>query len=307
MTRFALGRLLAAIPTVWVLVTAVFLLMRMAPGGPFDSEAALAPEVKASLEAAYGLDRPLHEQYVNYLAGLLRGNLGPSYTNKDYSVEALIRIGAPVSISLGVPALAFATIFGLISGCAAAVFRDSLLDRALMGFTLLGLVVPALVLAPLMAWVFGVYLDWLPVGGWEEHDIEFKILPIIALTLPIMAFVARLARANMIEILNADYIRTAKAKGVSQPKIVLRHALKPTLVPVVSYLGPAAAAVVTGSVVVETIFGIPGIGRYFVYGAINRDYPLVLGIVLFYSSLIIIFNLLAELLYAWLDPRIRYR
>lgn len=300
-------RLATAVPTLLAIVVASFLLMRLAPGGPFDAERALAPEVEAAVRASYKLDAPLHVQLADYVGGLLQGDFGPSYVYRDFSVSALIAEGLPVSLTLGGLALLVALVFGVPLGAAAASRAGGRLDRTVQALSLAGIVVPTFVTAPLLVLVFGLWLGWLPVAGWEPGQWRDMLLPVLSLALPTTAVVARLTRGAMIETLTADFIRTARAKGLAWPTIVRRHALRPALMPVVSYLGPAAAGLLTGSVVIETVFALPGLGRYFVQGALNRDYPLVLGVVVLYATLVILFNLLADLAYGWLDPRVRRR
>jgi len=306
MWRYALGRLLGIVPTLFVIVTAAFFVMRLAPGGPFDEEQALPPEIAANLEAAYGLDQPVHVQYGRYLAALAHGDLGPSFKYKDYRVSELIALGLPVTVTIGLLALVVAIAAGVALGVAAALRHDGAVDHAVMGAALIGIAVPKIVLAPVLALCFGVWLGWLPVAGWEPGSVRHTVLPVVTLALPFIAYIARLTRGSLLEVLQAPYIRTARAKGLSRGALLRRHALKPTLLPVVSYLGPAAAALLTGSLVVEQVFGLPGVGRYFVQGAINRDYTLVMGMVIFYAALILLLNLVVDLLYGWLDPRIRH-
>ena len=305
MLSLALRRLLGAVPTLLLLLTLAFFLMHAAPGGPFDAERSLPPQIEAALRAQYQLDQPLWRQYLHYLGGLLRGDLGPSFQYGGFSVAELIGSGAPVSFRLGAAALLLALLLGVVLGSAAALQRGGWLDRVLMTFALAGISVPAYVVAPLLVLLFAVTLHWLPAGGWSAGGVSDAVLPVISLALPQVAAIARLSRASMIEVLSAPYIRTARAKGLPLRLVVWRHALKPALLPVLSYLGPAAAGLVTGSVVIEQVFGIPGIGRYFVQGALNRDYTLVLGVVLFYGALIVLFNFLVDMLYGVLDPRVR--
>jgi oligopeptide transport system permease protein len=305
MLTHALRRLLGALPTLFILVSLTFFMMRAAPGGPFDRERNLPPQIEAAMQAEYHLDRPLWRQYLGYLGGLAHGDLGPSFQYQGYSVAELIGSGAPVSLRLGVAAIIVALLLGGALGCIAALRRGSALDRGLMAFAMLGLSLPNYVVAPLLVLLFAIVLGWLPAGGWSAHGIADAVLPVVALALPQVAVIARLMRGSMIEVLNQNFIRTARAKGLPLRLIVWRHALKPALLPVLSYLGPAAAGTVTGSVVIEQVFGIPGIGRYFVQAALNRDYTLVLGVVLFYGALIILFNFLVDLLYGALDPRMR--
>ena len=306
MLRYATGRLLGLIPTLFVIVTFAFFVMRLAPGGPFDEEQALPPEIAANLQAAYGLDQPMLVQYGRYLAGLAHGDLGPSFKYKDYRVDELIARGLPVTLTIGVLALLLTVAFGVPLGFAAGLHHDGWPDRLLMGAALVGIALPGFVVAPVLALLFGVQLAWLPVAGWEPYDVRYLILPVITLALPFIAYVARLTRGSLLEVLQAPYLRAARAKGLSRSVLLRRHALKPTLLPVVSYLGPATAALLTGSLVVEQVFSLPGVGRYFVQGAINRDYTLVMGMVIFYAVLILVLNLVVDLLYGWLDPRIRH-
>ena len=280
--------------------------MRAAPGGPFDQEQSLPPEIRANLEAAYGLDRPVWQQYLGYLGSLARGDLGPSFRLKDHTVSELIASGAPVTFAVGAAALVVALALGIPLGFLAATRHNRATDHAVMGLALAGIAVPNFVLAPVLALVVGVWLGWLPVAGWEGGDPRYMVLPVVTLALPFVAYVARLARGSLLEVLQAPWIRTARAKGIDERGVLLRHALKPALLPVVSFLGPAAAGLLTGSLVVEQAFGLPGIGRYFVQGAVNRDYTLVMGMVVFYAGLILLLNLLVDLAYGWLDPRIRH-
>ncbi len=305
MLNHALKRLFAALPTLLLLVTLAFFLMRAAPGGPFDRERALPPQIETALQAEYHLDQPLWRQYLHYLGGLARGDLGPSFQYSGFSVAELIGSGAPVSFRLGACAMVLAVLLGGLIGCLAALRRNSVADRALMGLAMLGISVPNYVVAPLLILLFAITLGWLPAGGWSSRGAADAVLPVIALALPQIATIARLTRASMIETLGASFIRSARAKGLPLRLIVWRHALRPAALPVLSYLGPAAAGIVTGSVVIEQVFAIPGIGRYFVQAALNRDYTLVLGVVIFYGALIILFNFLVDLLYGVLDPRLR--
>jgi oligopeptide transport system permease protein len=306
MLKYALRRVLGMFPTMFVIVAAAFFVMRLAPGGPFDEEQRLPPEIEANLQAAYGLDQPVTVQFGRYLGGLLRGDLGPSFKYKDYRVSELIARGLPVTLTIGVLALLLAVALGVPLGMMAALRHDGPVDHAVMGTALVGIAVPNFVLAPVLALVFGVQLGWLPVAGWEAGSPRHLVLPVLTLALPFVAYVARLARGSLLEVLQAPYMRAARAKGLSRSVLLRRHALKPTLLPVVSFLGPAAAALLTGSLVVEQVFGLPGVGRYFVQGAINRDYTLVMGMVIFYAALILLLNLAVDLLYGWLDPRIRH-
>jgi oligopeptide transport system permease protein len=279
--------------------------MRAAPGGPFDQEQALAPEIKANLQRAYGLDQPVWTQYGRYLKSLLHGDFGPSFKYKDFTVTELIGQGFPVTLQLGVMAIALALLLGVPLGTFAALHHNSAADTATMSLVVTGIAIPSFVVLPFLGLLFGVYLHWLPVAGWESGSLRHLVLPVIVLALPPLAYIARLTRGSMLEILRSHYIRTAFAKGLPLHSVIFRHALKPALAPVASYLVPAVASILTGSLVVESIAGLPGIGRYLVQGAINRDYTLVLGMVIIYSALLIVMGLLVDLLYAWLDPRVR--
>ena len=306
MLAYALRRLAAIFPTLFVIVTLSFFIIRLAPGGPFDQEQTLPPEIRSNLEAAYGLDQPLYVQYGRYLAGLARGDFGPSFRFKDTQVSDLIASGLPVSLTLGVAAIALALAVGIPLGTLAALRRNTGTDRALMGVAVVGIALPNFVIAPVFALLFGLYLRWLPVAGWVPGDARYLVLPVVTLALPVIAYVARLTRGSLLEVLRSPYVRTARAKGLSEGQVVRRHAMRSALLPVVSYLGPAAAFVVTGSLVVESYFGLPGTGRYLVEGAINRDYTLIMGMIVVYGTLTLLANLIADLAYAWLDPRIRH-
>jgi oligopeptide transport system permease protein len=302
---FALRRLAGLVPTLFVLVTLSFFIIRLAPGGPFDQEQSLPPQIRANLDAAYGFDQPLIVQYGRYLGGLVRGDLGPSFRFKDFRVTELIASGLPLSLTIGLAAALLAFLAGVPLGAWAAWRADSWMDHGLMGFSMIGVVLPGFVVGPVLALLFGIYWPLFRIGGYEPGDVSFLVLPIITLALPVMAYVARLMRGSMHEVLQSNFIRTARAKGLSPRAILLRHALRPALIPVVSYLGPAVAFVITGSLVVEAVFGLPGSGRYLVQGAIDRDYPLVMGMILVYGAFTLVCNLVADLLYCWLDPRVR--
>jgi oligopeptide transport system permease protein len=306
MLAYAFRRLAGAIPTLLVIVTAAFFLMRVAPGGPFDQEQALPPEIAANLEAAYGLDQPMLVQYRNYLVGLLHGDLGPSFRYKDFRVSELIAQGLPVTVSLGAAALVLAVLAGVPLGMLAGRRRNQATDHAVMTAALAGIAVPNFVVAPVLALIVGVQLGWLPAGGWEPGSLRHAVLPVVTLALPFIAYIARLTRGSLLEVLQSPFIRTARAKGLGERRILWRHAFKPTVLPVVSFLGPATAALLTGSLVVEQVFGLPGVGRYFVQGAVNRDYTLVMGMVVFYAVLILLLNLLVDVVYGWQAPRIRH-
>lgn len=307
MLRFALLRLLWAIPTLLLVIVLAFLMVHAAPGGPFDAERALPPEIEANIARAYHLDEPLPQQFVRYLGGVLKGDFGPSYRYRDYSVSELIGNAIPVSMKLGVLAMALAVLVGVSFGTLAALRQNSALDRLTMGLAMTGISIPVFVVAPLFILFFAVKLQWLP-ASWSGSTSAWRfLLPVVALALPQIAYIARLTRASMIEVLGSDFIRTARAQGLGTATIIRYHAMKPAMLPVLSYMGPAIAAILTGSVVVEEIFGIPGVGQFFVRGALNRDYTLVLGIVIFYAALVILLNLIVDVLYGFLDPRVRHR
>jgi oligopeptide transport system permease protein len=307
MLRFALLRTLGAIPTLLLVIAVAFIMVRAAPGGPFDDERVLPPDSARNLAAAYHLDESLPRQFWRYLSGLARGDLGPSYHYRDYTVAELIGNALPVSLTLGALALLLALLVGGCMGVAAALRRNTVFDRLVTGLAMTGISIPVFVVAPLIVLVFAVWLQWLPASWSGGTGLPRLVLPVIALALPQVAYITRLVRGSLIEVLGSDYIRTARAQGLATTSILRHHALKPALIPLVSYLGPAFAAVLTGAVVIEAIFGIPGLGQLFLQSGLNRDYTLVLGIVIFYAVLIILLNLAADLLYGVLDPRIRER
>jgi oligopeptide transport system permease protein len=307
MMRYFLTRLAGAIPTLLIIVTATFFLMRAAPGGPFDQEQTLPPEIIANLQSAYGLDQPVWIQYGRYLHSLMHGDFGPSFKYKDFTVTELIAQGFPVTLELGVVAIALALAIGIPLGIFAALRHNRPADHAAMLIAVVGIAIPSFVVLPFLGLMFGIKLHWLPVAGWEPNSPRYLLLPVIALALPPLAYIARMTRGSMLEVLRSDFIRTARAKGLPLRTIVMTHALRPALIPVASYLVPAVAAIMTGSLVVESIAGLPGIGRYLVQGALNRDYTLVLGMVIIYSTLLIGMGLLVDLLYLWLDPRVGRR
>jgi oligopeptide transport system permease protein len=282
-------------------------MMRVAPGGPFDQERALPPEIEKNMLAAYNLDAPLIVQYGDYLKGVVQGDFGPSFKYRDFTVAELLLSGFPASLRVGGLAIVLAVTIGITLGTIAALRQNSAIDYAVMATAMTGITIPNFVMAPLLTLVLGVYLGLLPVAGWGGGAPRYLVLPVIALALPQIAYIARLTRGSMIETLSANYVRTARAKGLRERIVVLRHTLRGALLPVVSYLGPATAQVMTGSVVIETIFGIPGIGRYFVQGALNRDYTLVMGTVIVYGVLIIALNLVVDMLYGLLDPKVKQR
>lgn len=306
MLTYAIRRLLGALPTLFVIVTVAFFMIRMAPGGPFALERPLPQQIMENLQAIYHLDEPLIVQYLLYLKNLLAGNLGPSMVYRDFTVAEIIGNGLPVSIQFGGSAILIALGVGALMGSVAALRQNSRTDYSIMGVAMIGITIPNFVMAPVLSLVLGVYLGWLPAGGWGEGAIANKILPIVTLALPQLAVIARLTRGSMIEVLRSNHIRTARAKGLPESMVLRRHALRAALLPVVSYLGPATAALLTGSVVIETIFGVPGVGRYFVQGALNRDYTLVMGTVVLIACFIVLFNLVVDLIYGWLDPKVRY-
>ena len=305
MLRYALLRILGAIPTLLLVIAIAFLMVHAAPGGPFDDQRALPPDIERNIEAAYHLDEPLPQQFWRYLKGVFRGDLGPSYRYRDYTVSELIGNSLPLSMRLGALAMTLALVVGIAAGLVAALKKNTLLDRLVTGIAMLGISVPVFVIAPLMVLVFAVILNWLPASWTGGSGADRLLMPVIALALPQIAYIARLTRASTINVMNADYIRTARAQGLGTMSIVRHHALKPAMLPLLSYIGPAIAGVLTGSVVVEQVFGIPGVGQFFIQGALNRDYTLVLGITIFYAAIVIVLNLLVDLFYGLLDPRIR--
>ena len=306
MLLYVLRRLLTAIPTMFVIVTLAFFLIRVAPGGPFNQERGLSPEIKANLEAQFGLNDPLWLQYVNYLKNLLHGNFGPSYNLPDFTVGELFANGLPISVQLGSMALALALFVGGGLGVAAALNQNKLGDYAVIATATAGSTIPTFVIAPVIQLLFGLTWNLLPIGGWGDGAFLNKIGPALTLALPQIAIVARLMRGSMIEALRAHHIRTARALGLSDWSVIIKHALRGAVLPIVSYAGPAAAALLTGSIIVETIFAIPGVGRYFVDAALNRDYTLVMGTVVVIAMFTILFNLIVDILYAVVDPRVRY-
>jgi len=305
MLRFLGRRLLVAIPTLLLVVTLAFFMMRAAPGGPFDSDRRLPPEIEANVRARYGLDRPLGEQYLAYLGGVARGELGPSLKYKDKSVLQILRENAPVSLRLGGLAILLAGMAGVGLGVLAAARQNRGADHAVMALAAAGVCIPTFVTAPLLILMLGSKLGWLPSGGWNGGGPANLVLPVLVLALPQVAIISRLTRAGMIEVLRANYIRTARARGLPERRVILGHALRAALLPLVSYLGPACAGLLTGSLVVEQIFNLPGLGKFFVISALQRDYTVVMGMVILYAGLILLLNLLADLLYAALDPRVR--
>lgn len=305
MMSYALRRFLGALPTLFVIISLSFFMMRAAPGGPLDSQRKLSPEIERNIKAAYDLDKPLWQQYVIYLNKVAHGDLGPSFKNKDFTVVQLIAAGLPVSAQLGLLAMGLALLLGIWLGVTAALNQNQWQDYSMMTLAMLGITIPTFVTAPLLTLFLGIYAGWLPVGGWNGGSVRNMVLPVIVLALPQIAIVGRLMRGSMVEVLRSNYIRTARSKGLPAHRVVIGHALRAAALPLVSYLGPALAAILTGSLVVEEIFGLPGIGRYFVQGALNRDYTLVLGVVICYATLILFLNFLADIAYGLLDPRVR--
>lgn len=325
MLKVIVRRGLEAIPVLFVIVTMTFFMIRLTPGGPFSDEKEIPAETLKQLEAHYNLDGALYEQYFDYLADLARGNLGPSFKNTAFSVNELIAMSFPVSLELGFYGLCVALILGLTSGIVAALRPNTITDYAPMSLAMVGICVPNFVLGPLLVLVFSIWFGWLPVAGWDPFvEVEFsrtaksiafhwdtlgdaqKVLPSLTLGAMYAAYIARLSRGGMLEVLSNDFIRTARAKGMSEARVVLRHGLRGGIAPVISFLGPAAAGMLSGSFVVETIFQIPGLGRFFVDAAFNRDYTMIMGTVLFFATLILVFNLVVDLVHTWLDPRLRH-
>ncbi len=306
MLKFMLKRLLEAIPTLLVLITVSFFMMRFAPGNPFSTERGLPPEVMANIQQKYGLDKPVYHQYLTYLGNLVQGDLGPSFKYKDFSVNDLVSKALPVSATIGSFAFLLALGLGVSLGIMAALRQNSWVDYSSMSLAMLGVVMPSFVLAPVLTLIFAINLKWLPAGGWNGGQLQFMILPVIGMTMYYISSIARIMRGSMIETMNSNFIRTARAKGLPLHHIILRHALRPAMLPVVSYLGPAFVGIITGSVVIETLFGLPGIGQLFVNGALNRDYSMVLGLTILVGALTITFNAVVDILYAFIDPKIRY-
>ena len=306
MLGYAMRRVLSAIPIVLIAVTACFFILRLAPGGPFDGDRALPPTTLANLGAHYDLDEPLWVQYFIYVWRLLQGDLGPSMVYNDFTVSEMLAIGLPFTFMLGISAFLVATAVGLVAGALAAVNQNRWPDYALVAMVMVGLVIPNFLMGSFLQLIFGVYLKWTPAGGYNGQLIQL-VLPITVLALPHAGRIARLTRGSMIEVLGTNFIRTARSKGIGTRLILARHALKPALIPVVSYLGPGLSYLLTGSLVVEQIFALPGIGKYFISAALNRDYGLVLGTTILYMFIILALNLVVDVIYAWLDPKVRYR
>jgi oligopeptide transport system permease protein len=292
----------------FIIVTVCFFLIRVAPGGPFSSEKKLPPQIQANIEAKYHLNEPLIQQYGRYLWNVVKGDLGPSYKYKDYDVNYYIGISLPISMVLGVLALIIAIIFGMAAGMISSLRQNTWWDYSAMALAILGISVPVFVIAPLLMWIFAVKLQILPVAGWiDEHGLKALVLPVVSLSMAYFATIARLSRASFLEALRSDYIRTARAKGLKTSVIMFKHVLKGASLPVVSYLGPALSGIVTGSIVVERIFRVPGLGRHFVQSAFNRDYTMIMGTVIVYSLILLVMNFVVDIAYGFLDPRISYK
>lgn len=303
MFLFFTKRVLGMIPILWVIITLSFFVMRLTPGGPFDAEKPVPEEIRHNLEAKYKMNLPLWQQYLYYLWDIARGDLGPSFQNKDYTVNEIIASTLPVSLELGLYAMIFATLMGVLLGILSALFRNRFPDYITSGISVIGLSVPNMVLGPILVMLFALGLHWLPTSGWDSFSQ--KILPSFTLGLAQLAVISRLMRSGMIDVISKGYVRTARSKGLKEHVVVFRHCLRAAILPVVSYLGPAIAFVITGSVVIEQIFAIPGMGRYFVISALNRDYTVVLGVSIVLSAFVLFLNLCVDMVYFWLDPRIR--
>lgn len=309
MTGYILRRLLIAVPTILVIITLAFFMMRYAPGGPFDLERPMPEEVRQNMMAAYGFDQPIWKQYVDYLAGLAQFDLGPSLKFRDKTVSDILSEGFPVSATIGLLSMTLALFIGTIIGSTAALSQNSPIDYGVMGFATVGIVIPPFVMGPILALFFALNMGLLPAGGLDPRygmTPERLILPVITLALPQIAIITRLMRASMIEVIRSNYIRTARAKGLTATAVLSRHAFRSAILPIISYLGPASAALLTGSIVIEQVFQLPGIGRQFVQAALQRDYTVVMGVVILYATLIVVLNLLADLLYAALNPKVKY-
>ena len=309
MGKFIFRRILGLIPTMFLIVTLSFFLIRLAPGGPFSREKKVTPEVMQNLLKKYHMDEPLFKQYLRYMGDVLRGDLGPSFKNKDYSVNELIFTSLPNSLILGVVSLCIALLLGVSVGIVSALNRNTRVDYAAMSAAVIGISVPLFVVGPVLMLILAMKLKWLPTSGWitSRAGLKTLIMPAITLAFPYFAYIARLSRASILEVLRSDYIRTARAKGLKQSVVIVKHVLKGAMLPVVSYLGPAFAGIVTGSVVVEQIFLVPGLGNFFVKSALNRDYTLIMGTVIVYSLILVVMNLVVDIIYGLLDPRISYK
>lgn len=304
MLRFTFRRLLQIIPVLWIIITATFFMIRFVPGGPFTAEKAVTPEILRNLEAHYGLDKPLYRQYFDYMGSLLRGDLGPSFKYPNRTVNEIISDKLPTSLELGFVSLAVALVLGITLGTLAAVKRNTWLDYMCSSSAMIGICVPTFVLGPLFVLTFAIHFQWLNASGW--YGPSDRILPCLTLGCVYAAYIARLTRGGMLEVLNQDYIRTARAKGAGELRVVFKHAMRGGLLPVISFLGPGIAGILTGSFVIETIFQIPGLGREFVNSAFNRDYTLVLGTVILYATLIVVLNLVVDIVQIWLNPKLKF-
>jgi len=305
MLSFLLRRLLVAIPTLFVVVTVAFFMMRAAPGSPFSGDRKLPPEIEKNIEAKYGMDKPLVVQYVSYVGGVLHGDFGPSLKYRDKTVLDIIGQNFGVSLKIGLSAFVIMVIVGVSLGVVAALRQNGPADYTVMSIAIVGICIPSFVTAPLLQLVFGSQLGWLPIGSWDGGAIPNMVMPVMVLATPQIAIISRLTRAGMIEVLQSNYVRTARAKGLPEFRIVVKHAIRAAVLPLISYLGPAFAGILTGSLIVERIFGLPGLGKFFVNSALQRDYTVVMGMVIFFATLILLLNLLADVLYAALDPRVR--
>ncbi|KJZ15674.1 oligopeptide transporter permease [Marinomonas sp. S3726] len=306
MLTFIFKRIFEAIPTLLILITVSFFLMHSAPGSPFSSERSLPPEVLANINAKYHLDEPVINQFFYYLGGVLQGDLGPSFRYKDFTINELVAQSLPVSAEIGIWSFIIAVVIGVSCGIYAALRQNSLVDYFVMAFANIGIVLPNFVLAPLCILFFSIYLKWLPAGGWNDGAWPYLVMPVIAMSTSYIAQIARITRGSMIETMHSNFIRTARAKGLPAYRIILQHALRPTMLPVISYLGPAFVGIITGSVIVDVYFGTGGIGQHFINGALNRDYSMVMGVTILVGSLTILFNAVVDILYAVIDPKIRY-
>jgi oligopeptide transport system permease protein len=309
MTRFIIRRVLSLIPTIFLIVTFSFIIVRAAPGGPFSSEKKLPPEILANLMRKYHMDEPLPKQYLRYMGDILRGDLGPSFRYKDFTVNQLIGQALPASLLLGFIALCVAVFLGVGVGIISALRQNSWIDYTAMSIAVVGISVPLFVIGPLLKLFLALKLNWLPTSGWIGGRSSWLVLimPIITLSFPYFAYIARLSRSSILEVIRSDYVRTARAKGLTESSVILKHVLKGALLPVVSYLGPAFAGIITGSVVVESVFLVPGMGRFFIQAATNRDYTLIMGDVIVYSLILVTMNFVVDVVYGFLDPRISYK
>lgn len=307
MIKLIIKRLVIAIPTLIIIIAFVFGLMRLAPGGPFTNERALPPEIEQKINEAYDLDKPLIQQFGIYLSKIAKGDLGPSYKYKDFTVNELILSGFPISLTLGISAIIISLLLGSLLGIIAAIKRNTIFDYGVMGISLIGICVPSFVLAPILSLFFGLYLGFLPISGWNGGNIYNLILPVVSLSLPQIAIISRMMRSSTIETLNSNFIRTARAKGIPKRRIITKHVIRSSILPIIDYLAPATAGLMTGSIIIEQIFGLPGIGRYFVVGALQRDYTLVSGVMILYASLLMFLILLSDILRAILDPRVKIK